>query len=301
MRILVTGGTGHVGRPVVTQLAGADHEVTVLSRHDRQSSLPGLRFVRGDLRRATDVARVLEEAQPEALVHLAWDGLPDYSLDLCLRNFDDSVRLLQAASDAGCRCLLSTGSCWEYASRQGELDESAPLGAHGVFPIVKNALQQIGGSIAARAGGRFYWLRLFFVYGPGQRGTSLLPQLIEALAHGRAPQVRTPANRHDFVYVDDVARAIAAVVTHQPAPGVYNVGSGSPVAVQDVVGLIHRLLGQPAPAHPAAGLADQDFWADISRLRQATGWTPAYNIEAGVRATLAASGLVPTFMHTRAL
>jgi nucleoside-diphosphate-sugar epimerase len=296
MRIFVTGGTGHVGRWLVRLLEQRGHEVMLLTRGAGGQAAPGMggiRQIHGDLRDGPGVSAHIMAHKPEALVHLAWEGLPDYSLAGCLRNLDYGARVFLAAAEAGCSCVLATGSCWEYASRHGCLSEDDPLGAAGAFPAVKNALRFIGEAIARQYGRRFYWLRLFFVYGPGQRSTSLIPHVIEALRNNQPPKIQTPHNRHDFIFVEDVARAIAEVLERQPPGTVYNVGSGQPTAVEEIVRLIHRMLQKaynPSRFMAAQPGAQQDFWADVSRLRQDTGWQPRYDVKSGLRASVSAIG-----------
>lgn len=287
MKTFVTGGDGLVGRALVAELLARHHEVLVLTRRADHVAAADrtIRRIHGDLRDAAGVAAALTAHKPEAFVHLAWEGLPDYSLGTCLRNLEYGVRLFRDAAAAGCSSLISTGSCWEYASRHGRLSEGDPLGAAEPFPAVKNALRFIGEATARQHGRRFYWLRLFFVYGPGQRPSSLIPHVVEALMNGRKPKLQSPTNRHDFVFVEDVARALVDVLERQPPDTVYNVGSGEATPVAEVVRLVHQALGKPYdPDGLDTERSDprQEFWADVSRLRRATGWRARYDLKAGV-------------------
>jgi len=100
------------------------------------------------------------------------------------------------------------------------------------------------------------------------------------------PDLRAPHNRHDFVFVRDVARAIADVIEQPPPETVYNVGSGRSTAVADVVAAVERLVGRRATLSPPPGSPEQDFWADISRLQHDTGWRPVVDLEAGLHEML---------------
>jgi nucleoside-diphosphate-sugar epimerase len=282
MRIFITGGTGIIGRALVPVLRQRGHEVLVLTR--QQQSGDG--HAQGNLEDADAVGQLLQRFAPDAAVHLAWESLPDYSLPQTLRNFEHSLRFIRLAAEAGCQAIVSTGSCWEYASRIGQLDEDAPLDGQEPFHAAKNALRFLGQAIARTHGSHLYWLRLFFVYGPGQRPQSLVPHLISSLRAGQPPALKAPHNRHDFVFVADVARAIAAVIEQRPAGTVYNVGSGQPTAVAEVIAAVEGLLGSSHATQVPAGVPDQDFWADITRLQRDTDWRPAFDLEAGLRQTL---------------
>ncbi|NDC64872.1 MAG: NAD-dependent epimerase/dehydratase family protein, partial [Planctomycetia bacterium] len=231
MRIFVTGGTGFVGQAVCRQLARR-HDLLTLTRL-KSATVPGATLV-GDLFNPATFTAAVRRFAPERCVHLAWQGLPDYSAENSRRNLDAGLALFEALRDTPCSRVVGMGSCWEYGDLQGAVSESlAPL-RPGMFAACKTALFGIGGALLADAGIGLVWLRPFFIYGPGQRSTSLIPSCIEAAATGLSPALRTPDAVNDFVHVDDVAAATVAVVEAELADGVYNVGSGTPSRVADV-------------------------------------------------------------------
>jgi nucleoside-diphosphate-sugar epimerase len=167
MKIFVTGGSGFIGKPVVRELANRGHDILVLSREvkpDIGFASDRIGFVRGDLKDHRDIGRIMRDYGTEVLIHLAWDGLPDYSWEICERNLGYSIGLFSEAARAGCSHILSTGSCWEYAARTGICSEDDKLGSASIFSTVKIALRYIGEGICNDNGLRFNWLRLFFVY-----------------------------------------------------------------------------------------------------------------------------------------
>jgi len=302
VRVLVTGGTGFIGEAVVQSLLERDWTVQVLTAawdtsEPRKAST--VTYAVGDLADSAGLERAIREFAPDFVVHLAWEGLPDYSMELCRRNLAHGVNVFTASVRAGCNNLLAAGTCWEYAQRRGCLSEGAPLETGQVFAAVKTALRIYGQAVAQAHGGRLYWLRLFYVYGPGQRRTSLIPHIAGSLREGKSPQCRSPGHRNDFVHVEDVARAVVSVLDAQPPGSVYNVGSGASTEVREVIRLVRDAIPWPSPspalpettgAAQEAGAEAVDFWADIRRLSEDTGWAPAYSLAAGIEATLAGMG-----------
>jgi len=297
VRILVTGGTGFIGRSLIPLFLERGHDILVLT-HSRQ---PGNRYGSNsikyfyvDLQDAVSLETCMKKFKPQALVHLAWEGLPDYSMEMCRRNLEYSIRLFSLASMLGCSPILSTGSCWEYAGNRGMLSENDELESAALFPATKTAIRFIGESIARENGLRFYWLRLFYVYGPGQRKTSLIPHIIESAKNGSKPQIQSPCDRNDFIFVDDVARAITGVIEHQPDKVVYNVGSGNPTAVEEVVRITYETMNKTFDnkflTKREAGTG-KEFWADISRICKDIGWQSEWDIQSGVRATIKHMGI----------
>ena len=285
MRVFVTGGTGFVGRAVCRQLA-LRHELLVLTR-SAVDAIPGTPLV-GDLFVPAGWLDALRRFAPDRCVHLAWQGLPDYSWAASRRNLEAGLALFEAVRETPCSRVVTMGSCWEYGDLQRQVAESVAPGKQGIFAASKTALQSLGSAVLAERGIGMAWLRPFFIYGPGQRSTSLIPSCIEAVAAGRAPALRTPDAVNDFVHVDDVATATVAVVEAAAAEGIYNVGSGTPTRVADVANLVCRLMGRPAAF--SDGPAAAGLWADTTRLRCDTGWAPRIALEPGVAALVQERG-----------
>ena len=98
MRILVTGATGLVGHHVVRSLSDAGHRILGMSRSPvRTSRLAGLDLCAYQM--GEPLPRKVTEWMPEAVVHLAWEGIPDFGRQRCMRNVDDQTGFLQSALD----------------------------------------------------------------------------------------------------------------------------------------------------------------------------------------------------------
>jgi nucleoside-diphosphate-sugar epimerase len=304
MRVFLTGATGFVGRAATLELTRRGHEVLALTRSPEAAAalLPGVQLLGGALAEPEALLAPVSRFAPEALLHLAWEGLPDYSQAVSERNVDLGLAAFALGQQAGARHLVATGSCWEYAARQGMLAEDAPLKWDQPFPAAKNRLREQGHA-QTRMNDRdgetaFTWLRLFFVYGPGQRPASLLPSLVAQARGGLAPSLRNPANRNDFIHVDDVALACALALEKRPAGGVYNVGSGAPARVADVARMVYTALGREElladlEAQARAQAPTEDFWADTTRLAADTGFAPRISLREGVEDMLRRAGLPP--------
>jgi len=295
MKVFITGGTGFIGRWVVPVLVEHGHTVMVLIQEHENNPFLGIKKIsiaRGDLNEINRIESIMRDFEPDSLVHLAWEGLPDYSAKMCFHNFELSLNLFKAAAGIVKHNILSTGSCWEYASRNGEQSEDSPLGSLAVFPAVKNALRFMGEAIALERKISFHWLRLFFVYGPGQKKQSLIPSIINSVKRKEIPKIKTPENGNDFIYVEDVARAVADILKRRPKRTVYNVGTGISVTVEDVVKATFSAVGNFPNGNFFAVKQEQivqNFWGNISRIREDVGWEPKVRIMDGIKNTLRGS------------
>jgi nucleoside-diphosphate-sugar epimerase len=115
--------------------------------------------------------------------------------------------------------------------------------------------------------------------------------MIEHMLANRRPQTTAGTQLWDYLFIDDIAAAILAVAEQPAANGVFNLGSGQPVAVRRIVESIrdHAAPGMELVFGELAYPPDQ-IWhmeADITRLTEATGWRPLVDLATGLNRTVA--------------
>lgn len=284
MRLFITGGTGFIGQATCKALEG--HELLVLTRDAaRASFLQPIQVLAGTLNEPSDWSDAVERFRPDACIHLAWEGLPDYSMPICQRNFTAGLSLFRILKDMGCTRTVVTGTCFEYGTLTGCLKETDIPATANLFPTFKTALLLAGKSLFDGDGTSLIWTRPFFVYGSKQRSTSLLPSAFRALKAGETPAIQTPNVINDFVHVDDVAAGIAHLATGSAPSGVYNLGSGVGTRVRDAVNALARVLGV-ADAFAPSDEVGQGFWANMQQMEEVAGWRPQLSLEVGIRRTV---------------
>ena len=263
-----------------------EHQVLCLSRDPgRLPRREGIEVMAADIGHGGDWVDGISRFQPEWCFHLAWEGLPDYSPDRCRANLDAGIRLLTVAAQSGVKRIVVAGTCWEYGAASGAVSETSAPGEVGTFAATKHALLAALDRAAREWAFDYRWARVFFVYGAGQRPTSLIPHLRTAYKTGGAPDIREPGSVQDFVHVDDVASALVALGASNVASGIFNVGSGEPASVGHVANRVAEYYGRarPFPSVPDGG----GFWADTDKLRASTDWRCRIGIDDGISRTLA--------------
>jgi nucleoside-diphosphate-sugar epimerase len=285
MRIFITGGTGFIGKPTLRELQKRGHELLILSPEPIPKEFKNLRkltFVKGNLSNSERWLRKLKSFRPEAALHMAWEGLPDYGQKTSIKNLNYGLNLFYILGKVGCKKVVTTGSCWEYGTKEGKLHEDMPVYPFNSFSAAKNALHWLGKEIAQEYRMQFIWTRLFFVYGPGQRKESLIPYLISCKKSGRKPKIKNPDGGNDFIYVEDVARALSQILEKKIKSSytVYNIGSGKLISNLSVANYVYgRKLYSP-PRRP------KGFLADITKIQREIGWCPTVYIYQGINITL---------------
>jgi nucleoside-diphosphate-sugar epimerase len=180
---------------------------------------------------------------PDVFVHLAWEGLPDHSEEVSKKNYFNSMRIFKMIiNSTSCSKIISTGSCWEYndGNIYGECREDFKINPQTPFSIYKNKIFNEVFDITKKKKITFNWLRLFYVYGLGQKKTSIIPMLIDSIKNKKKININYPFNINDYINVSDVSKIIDCFITKNLSSGVYNLGSGKGVEVKKLLEIIDK-------------------------------------------------------------
>jgi len=286
---MLTGASGFVGRQTLAALAAAGHEVHAVARR-RGPDAAGVSWHEADLLAG---AEVLEQVEPQVLVHLAWyaEHGKFWSSTENVRWVQASLGLLRAFAAAGGRRIVIAGSCAEYEwGGERDLNErDSPLRPATLYGVCKDALRRVAEAYALEASLELAWARLFFLYGPHEAPARLVPAVIRPLLAGERAATTAGAQVRDFMHVRDAADALAALAD-SGLIGPVNVASGQPLSVVEVIELIGALTGSPQlidrGARPTPPSEPARIVADVSRLEQQLGFRPSIPLRDGLAATI---------------
>jgi UDP-glucuronate 4-epimerase len=235
----------------------------------------------------------------EAVMHLAaLPGVrtPRTFAELWSANAAATERLARAAAARGARFVLaSTSSVYGDAARL-PTPEDAPPSPLGPYASSKLGAESACLAAARERGADAVVVRLFTVYGPGQRPDMAFARWIAALAAGLPLPWHAPAGAvRDFTYVDDAVAGLLAALERGRAGQAYNVSGHAPVPLREALALIERSVGRTAALQPLpAWGGEARVTAGCARkaaaeLEYSPGTTLAAGVERQVAATRAAS------------
>jgi nucleoside-diphosphate-sugar epimerase len=296
--VLVIGAAGLIGRAVLAEARRTGTANAVVA--STPAAVPDAYVLRLSAAAVDPLARLLERLQPAAIVNASGRTAGD-SDELWQANVESVETILEAMRVAapGAR-LVHLGSAAEYAATSaGTTDEEAPLDASTPYAATKLAAFQLV-SEAADAGVDTVVVRVFNPIGPGMPPTSLPGRAVRLLRDavvGDAPAIELgPLDGvRDYVDLRDVATAVMVLAAGpRPAHRVYNVGSGRPTLVRDLVGMIAHRLGYTGEIHESSAASPRSNHvsrqvADTARIRS-TGWMPAVELGESVDALVASVG-----------
>ena len=236
MRIGLTGSTGFIGRHVLKELMSHDVEVVALNRTPAKLSyLEGVQVIQADLNSDIDFYHLM--GAPDILIHLAWDGLPNYK---SLHHFETELprqyKFIKRMVESGLNSLLITGTCFEYGMQSGALSAEMKTEPTNPYGYAKDALRKQLEFLRADTKFNLTWARLFYMYGEGQAENSLYPQLKKAVLRGdKVFNMSGGQQLRDYLPVATVAERIVTTALQQRDIGVTNICSGKPISVGDLV------------------------------------------------------------------
>jgi nucleoside-diphosphate-sugar epimerase len=278
LRVLVTGASGFIGSHLIPALLAAGHEVSVLVRsvHSQTaaSHLAGLRAFVFDLHDSCLVPSFAEFGKPDVLMHLAWQGLPQYREPFHFEeNLPANFRFIKHLVTQGLSQVLVTGTCLEYGMRNGVLDENAVAEPVVAYAIAKDSLRRQLEVLGAKVPFILQWPRLFYMHGSGQNRNSLLSQLDAAIDSGQDVFNMSGGEQlRDYLPVANVAHYLARLIATPDCKGAINICSGKPVSVRSMVE--RRILERDASMrlnlghYPYNNYEPFAFWGDTNKLNQ---------------------------------
>lgn len=245
---MITGATGFVGRHVVTELLKRGHSIVAVARNverAREASwFEQVEFIRCDLHGDFRFLFEMHEL-PDALVHLAWPGLPNYRDFFHIsRNLPADLAFMQAAVESGVDLLMVAGTCLEYGMQYGPLAEEAETSPITPYGFAKDALRKALELLQKERAFTLKWMRLFYMYGEGQNTNSLLAQLDRAIDEGKPRFDMSLGDQLlDYLPIQIVAENFANALESPSCNGVINCCSGAPTSVYDLVSQRCRTRG----------------------------------------------------------
>lgn len=287
-RILVTGARGALGGHAAEQLAGAGFDVYATER-TRGDDVAGARWIRCDLRHADQVRAAVGEARPDAVVHAAGHAASFDLGALIDANVLPLANLLEALRGSDVARIVVVGSAAEYAPASGRdpITEDHPLGpanAYGLSKVFQFELTRL----AVRAGTPIVYARPFNMIGPKTSAATAVGDITRRLAGviqegGEVLEVGDLDRWRDYTDVRDAAAACVTLLERGEGGGVYNICTGVPVLLADVVERLLAAAGRPIRLRPGdRGESVSYQVGDPSRLR-ALGWAPARDLDRSLR------------------
>src|SRR5881392_954805 len=302
MRYLVTGGAGFIGSNTVDELVRRGHSVVVLDdlSSGKEDNLAEVRnkitFIKGSITDIEVVRKAMHEA--EYVLHLGARTSVPRSLKDPIEtnriNIDGTLNVLVAAKELKVKRVVFAASSSAYGETptlpKVETMQPQPISPYGVTKYVG---ELYGAAFLKCYGLETVCLRYFNIFGPRQDPSSpysgVLAKFCTAFLEDTKPVVFGDGEQtRDFTFVDNAVHAnLFACEAPNVAGGVFNVGTGGRISLNEVLAALRKISGKALQAkyEPPREGDIRDSQADISEARQFLGYDPQVGFEEGLRIT----------------
>lgn len=295
--ILLTGATGFLGSHILDKLVKNGYNVAILKRSWSDTwrinhLLSQIKVFNLDL---TSLEEIFQSIRPEYIVHLAtlyskFDS--DVDLDSMHKaNVLFPVELLEVGIKYGLKGFINTGTFFEYDCSQQPVNEDSPISSFNLYAQTKLDFELILKSYAGQI--NINTFRIFSPYGE-RDNNKLIPMLIQKALSKQEIQLSDGMQKLDFIYAVDVSNAymkalkVMLLKEELGSYNIYNLGSGIPTSVREVVSVIEQNLGEHLNVvwgNPST-IDIPIAYADIFKIKKELLWTPGYSIHQGIANTI---------------
>lgn len=291
MNILVTGGSGFLGKNLCQALAGVGHNVLNIDKR----ACDVVETVVGNVMDQQLVERHM--AGIEAVFHLASHIEAGESVEMPKKYIENNVLgalvVLEAMKKYGVKKFLFSSSAAIYGEPLRtpikEDDRTLPINPYG---MTKLAMEGLVSSYVYAFGMTGVALRYFNLYGPGedhQPETHAIPRFIAQMTHDEEVTVwGDGSNKRDYIYIDDVVSAHLLALNLPQGYHYMNLSGKNATEVRQVIAYLEKIMGKQAKVHnfPVRAGDPIELFADASKAKEVLGWEPKMEFEEGLKKTV---------------
>jgi len=301
-KILVTGGAGFIGSHTVDALIEKGANVIIVDNlvTGRKENLnPKAKFYKLNIA-DSKIERIFKKEKPEIIYHFAFNVLVPKSVENPLMDVDSivgSIKVLKNAQKYGAKKIIFSSSGFIYGNTKNlPAKETEPVDPISPYAVAKNSVENYIRFFNKAYGLPYVIFRYAAVYGPGQI-TGAMNDYVKKLASGKQAQIWGDGTKtRDYVFINDVVRANLLVLDlpdNYPDP-IFNIGTGIETTLNKLYWKIAKLLKkEPKPIYLPDRPGEQIRYSlDYSKIKEALGWEPKYNLEEGLRIKLKREGFI---------
>lgn len=313
MRVVITGATGAIGHALIAECIKQNIEVLAICHRGSQragmlvdevgrmlqSKRVGLdceapdRLIKIEYLNLDEYATGLPSGPYDIFFHMAWSGTTGTSRNdeaLQQQNAAYSLDAVRLAKKLGCHTFVFAGSQAEYGRVEGKLNADTPTYPENEYGKYKLQAGETTRALCESLSIKHIWARILSVYGPYDSKTSMIMSAISKLRNGEIAEFTKGEQLWDYLYSADAANALLLAAMKGKHGRIYPIGSGRVRALSEYIQILKNQIDPHAQielgAVPYAPKQVMYLCADISQLKQDTGFEPKTEFEDGIREIL---------------
>ena len=291
-KYIITGATSFIGKAVVEELLRAGHQVYVVIRPESEKKhwFDGRNNCFVIL---TDIKNIeiCEENMQKAdyFMHFGWDGIGAQGRsnpDIQAENVKNTVKCIETAVKLKCRGFVFAGSQAEYGIKHELIKET--LSCEPVIEYGKAKLKVLneGMRIAQTNELNYYHARIFSVYGVGDHPWTLVSSCVKGFLSGKEVKTSSGEQMWNFMYIDDIAKALIMLTASNATTGIYNIASKDTRPLKEFIQEIYQCCGEKGKllmgTHNPVEIPN-NLIPDVSKLESVIGNIPETKFSDGIK------------------
>lgn len=295
--VIVTGATGMVGATMIEQMLADGIKVTGIVRpaSAKMKNLTAhgnLEIIECDIDNLLSLQDVLTHDY-DTFFHFAWNGTYGASREdirLQTQNVIDTLDAIELAHTLGCKVFVGAGSQAEFGPVEGTISDDIPKNPVTGYGIAKLDACRMGKILCEQYGIRHSWGRIVSTYGPRDNSYTMVMSSIINMLDGKRMKFTKGEQTWDYLYGGDCSRAFYLIGKYGKHGKAYTIGSGSTRQLKDYITAIRDTVDPSLEI----GIGELDYYpnqvmhlcADISELKNDTGFEPQVSFEEGIQKTI---------------
>lgn len=305
MRVFVTGGLGFIGSNFIDYVLENNTEITAILNIDRcdycarvhnvsMSHDPRYSYIQADITNISKMKRLFREFKPDVVIHFAAQSHVDTSFENAEQYIHDNIigtyTVLECVKESGCRLVhISTDEVYGEV----DLDETSHPETSVLNPTNPYSATKAGAELLVKAYGHSFGIPYVItrgnnVFGPKQYPEKVIPAFIDAMMKGNPCRIHGEGrSRRNFIYVDDVSRAVMTVLQKGQNGTVYNIGTRNEYSVLEVFDILREIVNSDATKIHVNDRPHNDkrYAVDSSALYE-IGWSEQVSFNDAIQKTV---------------
>ncbi len=296
-KIIITGGAGFIGSAVIKHLQEFGYEIFVidnLSFGNREFiDIDDQHFFQEDILDRKQMFEIFETVKPDWLIHLAAIHFIPYCnqhpYESANINIQGTMNVFDAAAKFGVKKIFFASTAAVYPIYDEAVTEGHPTGPLDIYGLSKLTGERLCNEFHLKTNIPTVICRFFNAFGPNETNPHLIPEIQNQINAGqRTINLGNLTPKRDFIHTYDMARAVRLLMEKEmQGINTFNLGRGIEYSVTEIVEAFERQLGEKITIEQEASRIRKTermhLFADVTKLKTATGWEPEWGIDEGVK------------------
>lgn len=295
-KVIITGATSMIGLALINYLVDKDIEVLAVIRKDsnRKKSIPqnkNVKILEADLDNIQNIKPL--ESNYDVMYHFAWDGTSGASrndIENQEKNIHYTLNALKMANNFGCKVFIGAGSQAEYGRVEGTISETTLANPETAYGCAKLSACYMSRVLANQLNITHIWTRIFSVYGPNDGKNTMVMSSIKSMLNGESPEYTKGEQLWDYLYCDDIAKALYLIAIKGKNESIYCIGSGKQKMLKEYIEMIRDEINPQLKLKLGAVQYSKNqvmnLAVDISKLKEDTGFSAEIEFKEGIKRTI---------------